>query len=49
MKRSIQNATNGTYKMIGDAVRRHPDSMYVDPAKGVANVFSMRYAHPTVS
>lgn len=44
----IQNSNSSTFKAIGDAMRRKPESMYLTPAKGLKNILSLKFAFPTV-
>jgi hypothetical protein len=30
-------------------MRRKPESLYLNPENGIANIFSLKYAFPTVS
>lgn len=45
----MQNSKLPTYKIIADAMRRNPGSMYLTQTQGLGNIFSLKYAFPTVN
>ncbi len=37
----VKNATTGTYKLLGDSLRQHPDSMFLDRLEGFKKLFTV--------
>ncbi|XP_059350480.1 glutamate receptor ionotropic, delta-2-like [Daphnia carinata] len=48
MAETMLNAHSSALKAIGNAMRQKPDSIFLTPEKGLHNIFSLKYAFPTV-